>query len=291
MSVINTNLEALQNAITLGRNQDLKTRSLNRLSSGSKVATAADDPAGFGVSSKLSSQTQRLTAVSTNIQNAVSYTQAGETILRNVGNVLSRLNEIATLVGDPTKTTAEVASYQKEFQGLQNGLRITIGGTTAEIGGTADIPVPLGTFNDIALFGPSASGYQVALGDSVGQSMTIPATNLRTGATLNFIQQDATGAYGLSVWNATATNFSDALQQVADYRAQLGSAQERLDLASATIQTKTENMQSAISQISDVDVAAESTQLAKYNILVQAGTAMLAQANTSAESVLKLLQN
>ena len=95
----------------------------------------------------------------------------------------------------------------------------------------------------------------------------------------------------LTMSTASASDLSGALQQVAASRATLGAAQERLGLASSMVQTQSLNMQSAISQISDVDVAAESTQLAKYNVLVQAGAAMLAQANTTSAAVLKLLQN
>jgi len=292
MSVINTqHLQALQIALTLGRNQDQLTGSLDQLSSGSRIATPVDDPVGVGVSDTLTSQNQRLDAASTSIQNAISYTQAGDGILRNVGDIVTRLGQLATLARDPTKSSGDVADYQAEFQSLQGQLRKTIGGTTAEIGGTADITSPLGTFNGITLFGPSASGYQVVLGDSAAQSMTIPATDLRTGAMLNLISQDSSGAFSLNVSTASAADLSAALDQVAGCRASLGAAQERLNLASAANQTQSQNMQAAISRINDVDVAAGSTALAKYNILVQMDAAMLAQANTNSGAVLKLLKN
>ena len=143
----------------------------------------------------------------------------------------------------------------------------------------------------MVLFGPNPTGYQVALGGAVGQTMNIPATNLRTGAMLNLIQQNVAGAYTLDVSSTTPTNLTDAIQQVAGFRASLGASQSRLDLAASTLQVQSENLQSAISRINDVDVALESTQLAKYNVLVQSGTAMLAQANLTPQAVLKLLQN
>jgi flagellin len=121
--------------------------------------------------------------------------------------------------------------------------------------------------------------------------MTVPATNLRTGAMLNLIQQDSSGAYSLNVSTASAADLSDAIQQVAGGRASLGAAQERLNLAAATVQTQSMNLQSAMSQITDVDVAAQSTALAKYNVLVQVDAAILAQANTTSEAVLKLLKS
>lgn len=291
MSVINTNLQALQLTAALGRNQDLMSGSMDQLSSGSKIATAGDDPVGVGLANKFSSQNQRLTAATSTIQNAIAYTQTGDGILATVGDILSRLSQLVTLASDPTMSGNGVAGYQQEFQGLQDQLRTIIGGTTAEIGGTADITSPEGNFNGIPFFGPSTSAYQVVMGASVGESMTIPATNLRTGAMLNVIQQDASGAYALNLSTASAADLSDAIQQVAGARASFGAAQVRLDVAAAAIQTQSLNNQSAISQISDTDVATQSTELAKRNVLVQAGTAMLAQANATSEAVLRLLQH
>jgi len=291
MSVINTNVQAIESARDLSRTQELLNRSLNRLSSGSKIASPSDDPAGLGVSQKFTSQDQRLGAAATNVQNAVSYTQAADGMLGGIANVLSRMSELQSMAQDTTKNAGDIALYQQEFQTLQDQLRTTVGGTTAEIGGTAGVTALLGTFNGVVLFGPNPTGYQVALGGAVGQTMNIPATNLRTGAMLNLIQQNVAGAYTLDVSSTTPTNLTDAIQQVAGFRASLGASQSRLDLAASTLQVQSENLQSAISRINDVDVALESTQLAKYNVLVQSGTAMLAQANLTPQAVLKLLQN
>jgi flagellin len=288
MSVINPNSQAMQIALTLGRNQDLLGGTLNQLSSGSKINLPASDPVGAGLAGRLASRSVRLGAASTNIQNALAYAQTSDAILGNLGDLLSRMGQLATLARDPTGSSADLGGYQAEFHALQDQLRKTIGGTTAEIGGTSDVGSPLGTFNGLALFG--ASGYQVVLGDSANESMTVPATNLRTGATLNLLQQDSSGNFTLNVSSASAADLTGAIQQVAASRASIGAAQVRLNLASATVQTESQNFGSAISQINDVDVAAESTALAKYNVLVQADAAMLAQAHTTSEAVLKLLK-
>jgi flagellin len=289
MSAINTSFQALQSAVTLGRNQDLLNQSLIALSSGSKASVVSDNPAAAGVAGKLTSQSQRLNAVTTNLQNAVSYTQTGSGILGQVGDVLNRMSEISALAQDPAQSSADVAAYQTEFQGLQTELRNTIGGTAAEIGGSSDVASPLGTYDGTQLFGSNSPGYQVVLGAAVGESMTIPSTNLRTGAMLGLIQQDSSGNFTLDVSSATAADLTAATRQVAAGQATFGAAQARLDLAASTVRTQSQNMASAISQINDVDVASEATQLAKYNVLVQADAAMTAQANTNAEAVLKLL--
>jgi len=291
MSAINTNLQALQGALTLGRNQDLLNRTLVSLSSGSKASSVADDPVGSGVASAMTSQTQRLSAAATNIQNAVSYTQAGDSLLGNLANVLNRMSEVIGAAQDPTASAGEIADDQVVFKGLQDQLRNAIGGTTTEIGGATDVASPLGTFNGTALFAPNPSGYQVVFGAAAGDSMTIPATNLRAGAMLNLIQQDSSGNYTLDVSSASAADLTAATQQVAAGRTTLGAAQVRLDLASSTAQVQGQNLASAVSQITDVDVAAASTQLAKYNVLVQADAAMMAQAHTTSEALLKLLQS
>jgi len=290
MSAINTNMQAILAARNLDQSQELLSRSLNRLSSGSQIVNPADNPAGLAVSSKLSAQSLRVQAAATNVQNAVSYLQTSDGFMGDMAKVLSRMSELGSLAKDPTKSAADVSLYQQEFKALQDQLRTTIGGSTTEIGGTAAITSPLGSFNGSTLFG-SAAGPTVSIGESADQSIAIPATNLRTSAMQALINQDASGNYTLQSTDAGALATIDSTtQQVATLRATVGAAQSRLGLAASTLQVQSENLSSTISGISDVDVAKESTQLAKYNILVQAGTAMLAQANQTPNSVLKLLQ-
>jgi flagellin len=113
---------------------------------------------------------------------------------------------------------------------------------------------------------------------------------LRTGALLSLIQQDSSGNFSLNVSSASTADLAAATQQVAGVQATFGAVQMRLNVVAAGVQTQSQNNTSTISQINDVDVAAASTQLATYNVLVQADAAMIAQANTNAEAVLKLLK-
>ena len=291
MSVINTNIQAMIAARNLNSSQEMLGRSLNRLSSGSKIVNPSDDAAGLAVSEKLDAQTRRVSAAVTNVQNAVSFVQTADGFMGGMTKILSRLSELAILAKDVTKNSTDVDLYQKEFGALQDQLRATIGGPTTDIGGTADITTPLGAFNGITLFG-SGAGLTVTIGQAVGQDMTIAPSNLRDGDMLEIIQQDNTGAYTLSATDpGSIAKITNAIQDVATERATLGASQSRLELAATTLQVENENLSSAISRIRDVDVAQESTQYAKYNILVQSGTAMLAQANQTPQSVLKLLQS
>ncbi len=291
MSVINTNMQAMVAARNLNQSHEMLGRSLTRLSSGSKIVNPSDDAAGLAVSEKLDAQGRRVQAAMTNVQNAISYVQTADGFMSGMTKILSRLSELAILAKDVTKNSGDIALYQQEFSALQAQLRDTIGGTTAEIGGTADVDTPLGAFNDIVLFG-GGSGLTVTIGQAVGQNMNVGSSNLRDGDMLAIIQQDGAGDYTLSVTDGDAiAKITAAIQDVATERATLGASQSRLELASTTLSVERENLSSAISRIRDIDVADESTQYAKYNILVQSGTAMLAQANLSPQSVLKLLQS
>ncbi len=291
MSVINTNIQAIAGARNLNHSQEMLGRSLARLSSGSKIVNPSDDAAGLAVSEKLDAQGMRVKAAGTNVQNAISYVQTTDGFMAGMTKILSRLSELGILAKDVTKNSGDVDLYQQEFVALQDQLRATIGGPTSEIGGTADIDTPLGAFNGITLFGSNPAGRSVTIGQAVGQTMTISESNLRTGSMLDVISQDASGNYNLTATDPDAIQkITDAIQHVATQRATLGASQSRLELASTTLQVENENLASAISRIRDVDVAEESTQYARYNILVQSGTAMLAQANQTPQSVLKLLQ-
>lgn len=290
MSAINTNLQAILAARNLDQSQQLLGRSLNRLSSGSKIVNPADDSAGLAVSSKLDGQSLRVQAASTNVQNAISYLQTSDDFMGGITKVLSRMSELSTLAKDVTKSPSDVAVYAKEFTSLQDQLRSTIGGSVAEIGGTTGVAKPTGEFNGTQLFGAGA-GTTISIGQAVGQTLTIPTADLRSGAMLDLIKQDASGNYTMQFDGAAALDMISAtVSQVGTERATLGGVQSRLNLAAATLQVESENLSSTISRIRDVDVAQESTLLAKYNIMVQAGTSMLAQANQSPNSVLKLLQ-
>lgn len=302
MSVINTNIQAMIAARNLNQSQEMLGRSLNRLSSGSKIVNPSDDAAGLAVSEKLDAQNLRVQAAETNVQNAISYTQTADGFMSGMTKILARMSELALLAKDVTKNSTDVQLYQQEFGALQDQLRQTIGGTTAQIGGTSDITnangqPPLGQFNGITIFGDDTSsdgsgpGLTVSVGEAVGQNMNIPQINLRNAAMKTIIGQDSAGSYSLSLTSSNViAAITSGIQDVATQRASLGASQSRLELASSSLQVEFENLSSAISRIRDVDVAKESTQFARYNILVQSGTAMLSQANQTPQTVLKLLQ-
>jgi flagellin len=280
---INTNLSAISAARNLSSSQEMLTKSLNRLSSGSRIVSPSDDAAGLAVAEKMDAQNRRLGAAAINVQNAVSYIQTADGFMSSMSKVLTRMSELSMMAKDVTKNAGDVALYQEEFKALQQQLQDTIGG-----GAVAN---PLGTFNGITLFVPNATGLSVTIGEGVGQEMNIGDTDLQGGAMGALLAQAAPPAFDISVTSATgAQMLVDAIQHLATERATLGASQSRLEVAATTLSIERQNMESSISRIRDVDVAQESTILARNQILVQSGTAMLAQANQMPQSVLKLLQ-
>jgi flagellin len=262
------------------------------LSSGSRIVVPSDDSAGVGRAEKLSAQNKRVQAAMTNVQNATSFAQTSDGFMSKMSDMLSRLSELSRYASDVMKNPSDLALYQSEFSSLQQQLRQTIGGSTSEIGGTTGVAKPLGMFNGNTLFGANPGGMTIATGPSPGDNITIPETNLRDGAMNQIINQDSSGNFTLSVTDPTAVQkITDAIDDLAGERANLGGVQSRLQLAASTLTVEGENLTSAISRIQDVDVAEESTRLSKYNILNQSGAAMLSQANQAPQAVLKLLQS
>jgi flagellin len=291
MSTIPLNTQALHDAQFLGRTRDLLSRSIARLSSGSRTVTASDDPAGISLSEKLSAQNLRVNAASANVQNAVSFVQSVDGYLKGMGDLLSRMSELAILSNDPMKNAGDIALYQQEFAQLQTQVRNTIGGDTADIGGLYNISKPFGRFNGTVLFGANPSGTVIATGQASTQRLTIPETNLRDGAMLSIFQQNGAGVFTLSVTDSTAiSSITSALGEIGDERATLGAIGSRLDLVGHSLTTEGESLTATISKIRDVDVATESTRLAKYNLLNQGATSMLTQSMQSSQSVLQLLR-
>lgn len=266
--VINTNISAQTSANNLTMSQASLSKSLARLSSGSRIVSPSDDAAGLAVASRLDAQIQRLSAANSTVGNAVSFTQTQDGYLKKIAKAFNRLGELATLAQDVTKTDADRALYSSEFQQLSAYV------TSAA---TKD-------FNGVSLF--SSTSLAVTI-DSEGGTFSMAGVNL--GATA---YTDATGATVTSIANAASalTKVKAAINQLSTDRSTIGAYQARLNFTSEQLTVSKENLSAASSRIMDVDIADESTQYAKYNILVQSGTAMLAQANQMPNSVLQLLK-
>ena len=268
-AIINYNYAATIASIHLNSSNALLMRSINRLSSGAEIVNLADDPSSLAVSMQFGAATRRQGAVGKNVANALSFLQTQDGVLSAAGKVLTRISELKTMSSDPTKSTTDFADYDTEFAQLQNEL--------TSLG--AD------KFNGISLFG--STGLIVDTSENGSTSVTTHAIDLlgSSGGSTNV--PDLLAASGLG--SLSAATISGALQDVATYRAENGGSQNHLDFALQLNSENKANLETANSRIIDVDVAAESTAMARYNVLVQMGASMLAQANQTGQWAMKLL--
>jgi flagellin len=267
--VINTNTSAQLSAQLLSQSSANLSKSLARLSSGSKITSPADDAAGLAVSMKFDAQINRINAASNNVGNATSFTQTQDGYLQKVSTALNRMSELSVLSQDVTKTDTDRGLYNQEF--TQLGSYIT------------DIATK--DFNGVSLFDNTTKNVTT---DSDAHTWGMAAINLGAGA----YTSAAGGSQNVSTTTgavAALTAVKSAIDQLSTDRATVGASMSRLSYTGDQLAVLNTNLSAANSRIKDVDVASESTQYARYNILVQSGTAMLAQANSAPQSVLRLL--
>jgi flagellin len=274
--VINTNSSASYASLNLTKSSDLLQKSLARLSSGSKISTPSDDAGGLAVSMKLQAAIKRTDATATNVANALSFLQTQAGSLKSVASVLDRMSELGTLASDVTKSSTDINNYSTEYKNLQ--IELT--------------KLSSDSFNGISLFTNSAD---ITLGSSeVSASLRVFIS--QDGEQAMTITQSAIAAYWSEITSlnqATGGRISavtQAIQDISTKMADNGAQSSRLQFALDSLNVNKVNLEAANSRIYDVDVAAETTKLARANILVQSGAAMLSQANAASQIALKLLQ-
>ena len=278
---INTNTSAISAAYNLDQSNTKLQHALAELSSGSKIVNPSDDAGGLAVSMRMGATISETNAASSNVANANSYLQTQDGSLNVASSILTRMSELATMATDVTKNSGDVANYNAEFKALQGQLT----------------DITKGTFNGVSLFGANTDGSASTLSVGISADGTLSQTISQAGlaGTVNSITSlaDSTSA-GTALSQAIPSGSNSILQTaitaVATMAAQNGAESSGLNFAAETLAASSTNLQAANSQITDVDVAKESTELAKDNVLVQAGASMLSQANSSSQIALKLLQ-
>jgi flagellin len=261
---INSNVDAVQAHRHLSATSDAISQSMERLSSGLRINKAADDAAGLGISEKMRSQIRGLAQAQRNIQDGVSMVQTAEGNLDEVHSILQRVRELAVEYRNGSLSAAGKGAIQSEVDQL-----------SAEITRIGNAAV----FNGVSLLSGSASvTFQVGAND--GETIAISFANLAT----------AVGSAYSNMATASLAAIDAAVDAVSAMRSGLGAVQNRLEHALSVTGVYQENLTSAESRIRDVDMAEEMVTLTKNQILQQAGTAMLAQANQAPQSVLSLLR-
>jgi flagellin len=288
--VINTNTAASLASYNLSSTNVNLQRSLQRLSSGSRINSSFDDAGGLAVSMKLNASIRRTEATQANVGNAIAFLQTQDGVLKSADKILSRMSELATLAQDVTKSSSDLSLYNSELGVLQdqfhlmlsekfNGISLFAAGSTASAATGLNEPDSLATMTVIT----SQDGDQTV---GITQSdLEAISYNVGTANGQAFSMQID------SVANAQAavSSVQTAIQDLATLRANNGAEQSRLTFAADMLSVNKINLEAANSRIIDVDVATESSELARFNILQQAGTAMLAQANQSSQSILRLI--
>ena len=325
---ISTNSAAASAGYYLGKNQSALQKSLTRLASGKKIIAPYDDPGSLSVSMKLQASINRLAGAENNVKNAISFLEVQDGIMSFAGRIVDRMAELKGLSSqDPMKSSQDQASYNDEFRDLQIQLyqmsQQTFNGVSlfARYATDADGQVVVSSSTETVFRGDTSQDNTLTIFTSsdgstgsrvsVHKSAYLSALTINTGASdlsvsvwgasdkYNATSNDTGKVFSFAATSLAATFtldqisvgvFAKALENIASLRAQNGGTMSRLTFSAEMISQMRTNMKAALGRIVDVDIAAESTELAKNNVLVQASAAMLAQANSSTDVALMLLR-
>ncbi|OPH54564.1 flagellin [Paenibacillus ferrarius] len=267
--IINHNLNAMNAHRNLQGNNIQQGKSSEKLSSGFKINRAADDAAGLSISEKMRTQIRSLNQAQSNAQDGVSLVQTAEGAMNEVSDMLSRMKELATKASTGTYNTSDLAAIDSEFKSLTSAI---------------DNIATKTNFNGINVLNTNTA-VTIQIGDKGGDIVTVSLQNI-TVVSLQISGKDLTSMTNAS----TALGAIDKdILTVNSARSSFGAVQNQLEHTFNNLGTTTENLQAAESRIRDTDMAKEMMNYTKLNILQQASTSMLAQANQGSQGVLKLL--
>ncbi len=273
MNVVNTNISALRaNNASVSAGKMLGT-AMERLSTGTRINSAADDAAGLAIAASFTSQIRGMNQGIRNANDGISLAQTAEGALDEVTNMLQRMRELTVQRSNETYSADDVANIDSERDALAGQINSVLSNTT---------------FNGINLFSTATNEISIQAGASTVDALAVTLPELDAAAELTAVV--TFGATPAAVGAATLEQYDTAIGAVTTARADLGAFQNRLGSAVANLTNVSTNLTDARSRIEDTDYSAETTQLAKAQILGQASTAMLAQANQSQQNVLSLLR-
>ena len=279
--IINTNVASLNASRNLTNSQGALATSLQRLSSGLRVNSAKDDAAGLAIAERMNAQVRGMNVAIRNANDGISYAQTAEGALAKVGDALQRMRELAVQARNSTYSASDKDSLNTEFGQMQSEITRILGGTK---------------FNGTAIFASTGSiNFQVGAGTTNDDSINVNFGS--TAFNANSTITDVTGSVASIGSGASTTdignvidNLDTALNNINEERGNWGARQTRFESVIANLQVSVENQSAARSRIMDADFAAETAALSRNQILQQAGTAMLAQANALPQNVLSLLR-
>jgi flagellin len=273
--IINTNILSMVTQQDLNSTQNSLATSVERLSSGLRINSAMDDPAGLAIAQRMGSQASGMQVAIRNSNDAISLSQVADGTLGTVSNMLTQMRDLAVQAANGTNGSGDLANLQTEFNSLATEINRELGQTT---------------FNGQAILGSDAGTTTYQVGANAGQTIQLVTTNLASDSNVTTVTMDTTSlAAGGSTAATMITSIDTALADINTQRANYGSAEAEFQGVINNLQTGVTNQTAAQSRIRDADYAQETANLTRAQILQQAGTAMLAQANALPQSVLKLL--
>ena len=270
---INTNTLSLNAQRNLSASQSSLATSVQRLSSGLRVNSAKDDAAGLAISERMNAQVRGMNVAIRNANDGVSLAQTAEGAIGQISNMLQRMRELAVQSANATNSTGDRANLNSEYQQLGLEINRTINGTK---------------FNNKSILSTDAGAQDFQVGANAGDVVTITTTNLSSDTDISAVTSgDVTDVTNS---NSALQNIDKALDKVNTERANYGAVNARFDSIIATLQVASENQAASRGRIVDADFAQETANLSRTQILQQAGSAMVAQANQAPQQVLQLLR-
>jgi len=278
-SIINTNVGSLTAQRNLNSSQSSLATSMQRLSSGLRINSAKDDAAGLAISERMGAQVRGMNVAIRNANDGISMSQTAEGALSKVGDALQRMRELAIQSRNATNSSSDKDSLNKEFGELQNEIQRVLGGTA---------------FNGKHILGADATTmtFQIGANTTSDDVVTMSMTNMTTNSDITSVTGTSASIGASATVGDIATvidNIDSAIDTINDQRATYGAQQSRFDAIIANLQQAAESQSAAKSRITDADFAQETANMSRAQILQQAGTAMVAQANSLPQQVLRLL--
>jgi flagellin len=277
---INTNIASIDAQRNLSGSQASLATSMQRLSSGLRINSSKDDAAGLSIAERMNSQVRGMNVAIRNSNDGISLAQTADGALAQVGNSLQRMRELAVQARNSTNSSSDKDSLNKEFAQLQSEITRVLGGTT---------------FNGKHMLGADATtlNFQVGANTTADDTVSIKTTDMVTDSTMTDVTSSTAVIDSSADSSAIGTvidNIDKAINDVNDTRATFGATQSRFDSIISNLQSGVENQSAARSRIMDADFASETANMSRANVLQQAGTAMIAQANQQPQQVLSLLR-
>ncbi|MBQ0958444.1 flagellin FliC [Ideonella sp. 4Y11] len=279
-ATINTNIASLNAQRNLNGSQNSLASSMQRLSSGLRINSAKDDAAGLAIAERMNAQVRGMNVAIRNANDGISMSQTAEGALSKVGDALQRMRELAVQSRNATNSSSDKNSLDKEFKQLQSEITRVLGGTS---------------FNGTKMLGANATAmtFQVGANTSADDSVTITTTDLTGDSSITAVTGGSATIDSTATAGAIKTVIDDldtAIDTINDQRATFGASQSRFEAIISSLQQGVEAQSAARSRIMDADYAQETANMSRAQILQQAGTAMVAQANQLPSTVLSLLR-